>query len=262
MIFDTHTHYDDAAFDADRGEVLYALPSFGIGHIVNNSSDLASSRSSLALAEAYSFIHAAVGVHPDEVGEMNEGSISELEALCRHPKCVAIGEIGLDYHGFDRYENKPSRQLQQHWFREQLKLAARLKMPVVIHSRNAAEDTLEIMQWARKDLGIEKAILHCYSYSKEIARSYLDLGYILGFGGSLTYEGQKKITKALAEIPLSSIVLETDCPYQTPLSKRGTRNDSRNLPEVIDKIAEIKEISPGEVERITWQTASEFYGIR
>jgi len=261
MIFDTHAHYDDEAFDADRDAVLSMLASAGIGHVVNNSYDLNSSKKSLELAAAYPFIHAAAGLHPDNVANLPEDALNRLEKLARNPKCVAIGEIGLDYHGFDLYADKPSKELQQTWFKEQLRLAARLNKPVVIHSRNAAEDTLNTMQWAKEELGIQKAIIHCFSYSREIALSYLNLGYLLGFGGSVTYEGQKKISKVLTAVPLESIVLETDCPYLTPLPKRGERNDSRNLPLVIAKIAEIKSLSPESIERATWDTACRFFGI-
>lgn len=259
MIFDTHSHYDDHAFDLDRAEVLLGLPEKGIGRVVNVGASMRGSRESVALSETYDIVYAAVGIHPDECGAMDDSWIEELRALAAHEKCVAIGEIGLDYHGFDIYEDKPDKDLQKKWFLRQLALAGELNLPVIIHSRNACEDTMEIMRKAHDELGVQKAIIHCFSYSQETARQYVDMGYMIGFGGSTTYEGQKKISKVLKAVPMDRIVLETDCPYLAPVPHRGERNDSGNLPLVRDKIAEIKGISPEEVEETTWDNACRFY---
>lgn len=261
MIFDTHAHYDDHAFDGDREELLSLLPSAGIGRVCDIGASMRSSREALRLAETHDYIYAAVGVHPDECGGLSNADFEELRGMASHPKCVAIGEIGLDYHGFDLYDDKPSKEEQMFWFRKQLELAAELDLPVVIHSRNACDDTLSAMRRARDELGLKKAVIHCFSYSKETALAYLALGYDLGFGGSVTYEGQKKITKVLSAVPADRILLETDCPYLAPVPRRGERNDSRNLTLVRDRIAEIKGMSPEEVEQAAWENGCRFYGL-
>lgn len=260
MIFDTHAHYDDHAFDEDRGALLKSLPAAGIGKVCNVGARLKGSRQSVALAEAYDFFYAACGIHPDDCGDMEESWIQELRGLASHKKVVAIGEIGLDYHGFDKYENKVDKETQKKWFRRQLELAMELDLPVVIHSRNAAEDTLTMMQQAHAD-GLKGGIIHCFSYSQETAKAYLAMGFYLGFGGVVTYEGQRKLTKVLQVTPLSRIVLETDCPYLAPAPHRYERNASLYLPIVRDKIAEIKGVSPSEVEETTWKNAHEVYGL-
>ena len=261
MIFDTHAHYDDEAFDKDRDELLRSLPASGVTTVVNMGASMRGSRASVEMAHAYDHVYAAVGIHPDDCGPMDETWTCELRALAKDPKCVAIGEIGLDYHGFDIYDDKPSKEVQQKWFFRQLSLAAELGKPVVIHSRNACEDTLSMMRKAHEALGIEKAIIHCFSYARETAIQYLEMGYYLGFGGTTTYEGQKKLTKVLEATPMDRILLETDCPYLAPVPHRGERNDSRNLKEVAQKIAEIKGVSEEEVERVTMENARRIYGV-
>jgi len=261
MIFDTHAHYDDHAFDGDREELLSLLPSCGIGKVVDIGASMRSSRSAVRLSEIYDYIYAAVGVHPDDCGQMTEADLEEIRALAGKEKTVAIGEIGLDYHGFDIYEDKPSKETQMLWFRKQLELAAELDLPAVIHSRNACEDTLSTMRWAHDSLGLKKAVIHCFSYSKETAMAYLDLDYYLGFGGSTTYEGQKKISKVLNAVPLERILLETDCPYLTPVPNRGDRNDSRNLTFVRDRIAEIRGEDTAAIEKAAWENGCRFYGF-
>ena len=267
MIFDTHTHYDDEAFDCDREELIESLPAGGIGKICNIGATFRGACDSLALAKKYPYVYAAVGIHPDEVAELDEVKFSAIREMAKHPKAVAIGEIGLDYHGFDRYENKPSKELQQYWFERQLELAVEMDKPVVIHSRNAAADTMDMMKKAH-DRGLKDAIIHCYSYSREQALEYVEMGYYIGFGGVVTYEGQKKVTKALQGIPLERVVLETDCPYLTPLpyrdSSHGTdfvRNSSLYLPAVRDKIAELCGRTPEEIEEATWANAHRVYRI-
>lgn len=261
MIFDTHAHYDDEAFDSDREELLKALPENGICTVINMGASMRGSRASIELAQKYDHVYAAVGIHPDDCGSMDETWIDELCALAVNKKCVAIGEIGLDYHGFDIYDDKPSKEVQQKWFRRQLRLAAEIGKPVVIHSRNACEDTLRMMQKAHEELGIDRAIIHCFSYAKETAAQYLDMGYYLGFGGTTTYEGQKKLTKVLEITPMDRILLETDCPYLAPVPHRGERNDSRYLKVVAERIAGIKGVTAAEVEAVTRENARRIYGI-
>jgi len=261
MIFDTHAHYNDHAFDRDREELLSLLLSNGVGLVCDIGASVRSSREAVRLAESHDFIYAAVGIHPDDCGGLSDGDFEEIRTLAVHEKCVAIGEIGLDYHGFDIYEDKPSKEEQDLWFKRQLKLAAELDLPVVVHSRNACDDTLSTMRWAHESLGLKKAVIHCFSYSKETALSYLEMGFYLGFGGSVTYEGQKKITKVLNAVPLDRILLETDCPYLSPVPKRGERNDSRNLTHVRDRIAEIKGMTPEEIEKAAWENGCRFYGL-
>ena len=261
MIFDTHAHYDDHAFDDDREELISSLGKNGIAKVCNIGARLKGSRQSIALAEKYDFFYAACGIHPDDCGDMEEGWIQELREMAFHEKVVAIGEIGLDYHGFDKYENKVDKETQKHWFWEQLMLAKELSLPVIIHSRNASEDTLNIMRKAREE-GIERVVMHCYSYASEAAKEYVAMGYYLGFGGVVTYEGQRRLTKVLEHVPLERILLETDCPYLAPTPHRGERNSSLYLPAVRDRIAEIKGVSPDEVEAVTWENGCRLFGLQ
>lgn len=262
MIFDTHTHYDDAAYDADRDEVISGLQAHNVMKICNIGASMQGTRDSVALAAKYPYVYAAAGVHPDEVGELNEQSFGELAELAANDRVVAVGEIGLDYHGYDMYPDKPDKETQKYWFRRQLKLAEELNKPVVIHSRNAAADTMEIMEQACAD-GLKCAVIHCFSYSKEIALRYIDMGFYLGIGGVLTYEGQKKLSKTVEAMPLNRLLLETDCPYLTPVPIRTDRerNSSAYLNYVVDKIAELRGITAGEVEAASWENAHIFYGI-
>ena len=260
MIFDTHAHYDSKEFDGDRDELIASLPENGIGRVVNVGARLEGSRNSVELSRRYDFFYAAVGVHPDDCGAMTAGWIDELRELASNDKTVAIGEIGLDYHGFGVYEDKVDKETQKHWFWEQLMLAKELSLPVIIHSRNASEDTLNIMRKAREE-GIERVVMHCYSYASEAAKEYVAMGYYLGFGGVVTYEGQRKLTKVLEHVPLERILLETDCPYLAPTPHRGERNSSLYLPAVRDRIAEIKGVSPDEVEAVTWENGCRLFGI-
>ena len=198
----------------------------------------------------YDYIYGAIGVHPSETAELTEESYSWLKEQCQKEKCLAVGEIGLDYY----WDKEPEIQAKQrYWFVRQLALAQQADLPVIIHSRDAAEDTMQIMEKAYED-GI-KGVIHCYSYSPEMAQEYIKMGYFIGVGGVVTFKNAKKLVKTVETIPLSSIVLETDCPYMAPEPHRGTRNDSRNIPYVIAKIAEIKGISPEEVEQTTRENA-------
>lgn len=252
MIFESHAHYDDEAFDSDREKILLQCKEQGIGTIVNVSASLQSVKSTLALAETYDFIYAAVGIHPDEVGELNEETFSWVKKQCGHPKAVAVGEIGLDY-----YWDKEGHEIQKHWFRRQLEMAKELVLPVIIHSREAAADTLEVLKEAQMPKG--RGVLHCYSYSTEMAQEYLEMGYFIGIGGVVTFKNAKKLKEVVKMVPLDRILLETDCPYLAPEPNRGKRNSSLNLPYVAEAIAQLKGIDMEEVIDTTNHNARRFY---
>lgn len=254
MIFDTHAHYDDEAFEKDREELLAGMKASGVEQIVNVGASMESSKRSIGLAEKYPMIYAAVGVHPDEVGELSEEKLLTLQEWSRHPKVKAIGEIGLDY-----YWDKEQHELQKYWFRRQMELASAQKLPIIVHSREAAKDTLEMIIEA-KSLELQ-GVIHCYSYSVEQAREYLNMGYYLGIGGVLTFKNAKKLKETAAYAPLSQIVLETDCPYLAPVPDRGKRNDSRKLFFVAQELAAIKNLPVEEIIRITSENAKRLYQI-
>lgn len=217
MIFDTHAHYDDEAFDKDRISLLPSLPTQGIEAVVNIGASIQTTKNTLKLIENYPFFYGAVGVHPNETGELNENLLNWLKEVARHPKVVAIGEIGLDY-----YWNEPDRETQKHWFIRQLNLAREVGLPVIIHSRDAAKDTLDIMKSQKSDeIG---GVIHCFSYGKDLAREYLSMGFYLGIGGVVTFKNAKKLKEVVEYMPMDKMVLETDCPYLSPEPFRGTRN--------------------------------------
>ncbi|HJA92629.1 MAG TPA: TatD family hydrolase [Candidatus Eisenbergiella merdipullorum] len=254
MIFDSHAHYDDRAFDEDREKLLTSLPEKGIAGVVNAGASKSSIWKTLELSERYPYIYAAVGIHPEHAGELREEDMEWLRGLLEGARVVAVGEIGLDYHW-----DQPEREIQKKWFASQLALAVEEKRPVVIHSRDAAADTLELM---KSEYGTGRpAYIHCFSYSKETAREFLDLGYMIGIGGVVTFKNARKIKEALEYIPMDRILLETDCPYLSPVPYRGERNSSLNLPFVAQQIAKIKGIEPQEVEEITCRNAKTFFGI-
>ena len=205
------------------------------------------------MVQAYPFMYAAVGVHPDEVGALNEERLEEMRKLCEDPKVVAIGEIGLDY-----YWDKEAREEQRRWFVRQLELARKLGLPVLIHSREAAADTMEVMKEYGKGL---KGVIHCYSYSAEMAKEYVKMGYYIGVGGVVTFKNARKLKETVREIPLTSIVLETDCPYLAPVPYRGKRNSSLYLPYVAEEIAALKQVSFEEVVSQTERNAKDLYGL-
>lgn len=255
MIFDSHAHYDDKQFVEDRDELLSSMGEHNIGRIVNVGSDIESSRRAIKLAEAYDFIYAAVGVHPSDVSCLNEESFTWLKEAADHRKAVAIGEIGLDYY----WDKEPKVQEQQKlWFRRQLSLAREKNLPVIIHSREAAEDTLKIM---KEDARGIPGVIHCFSYSRELAMEYVKMGYYIGVGGVLTFKNARKLREAAEAVPLERILIETDCPYLAPEPHRGKRNSSLNLPYVVEELARIKGLTPGEVEAATYENACRFYGI-
>lgn len=254
MIIDTHAHYDDEQFDEDRESLLAKMKNAGIGIIVNAGSTISSWEKIRKLTKEYPFIYGAVGVHPDEAGTLNEEQMARMSVFLDEEKIVALGEIGLDY-----YWDKESRDLQRKWFIRQLDLAREKNMPVIIHSREAAADTMEIMK--RHAAGM-KAVIHCYSYSAEMAKEYVKMGYYIGVGGVVTFKNAKKLKETVQEIPLSSIVLETDCPYLAPVPYRGKRNCSLYLSYVAEEIAKLKGISAEEVVRQTEINSRDLYNLQ
>lgn len=254
MIFESHAHYDDEVFDEDREELLSSFAEQGIGTVINIGASLSGSEATVKLAEQYPFFYGAVGVHPSEVEELNEDGLERLRTLCRHEKIVAVGEIGLDYH-----YPEPSASLQKEWFSRQLTLAGEVKMPVIIHSREAAKDTLDIMQ--AHHAGEIGGVVHCFSYTKEMAREYLNMDYYFGIGGVITFKNAKKLKEAVEYIPMEKLLLETDSPYLSPEPHRGERNSSLNLPYVAKEIAAIKGLSYEEVVERTEENARRLFGI-
>ena len=254
MIFDTHAHYDDEQFDEDREELLNSMQTHGVEAVTNIGSSLAASRRTIGLTEKYPFVYGAIGVHPNEVGELEEDGIAWLKEMGALPKIVAVGEIGLDY-----YWDEPGHDIQKKWFERQLELAREVKLPVVIHSRDAAKDTLDMM----KALHAEKigGVIHCFSYTKEMAREYLNMGFYLGIGGVVTCKNAKKLKEVVEYMPMEQMVLETDCPYLSPVPNRGKRNSSLNLPYVVEEVARIKGISEDEVIEITNRNAKTMYRL-
>ncbi len=254
-IFDTHSHYDDEAFDEDREEVLKALTEGGIGKIVDVGAGIPSSKRALDLALSHDFIYCALGVHPDEIADLNDETCGWLEReAAGQQKCVAVGEIGLDYHW-----NVHSHDEQKKWFEWQLELARRIGKPVIIHSRDAARDTADVMKACKA--GEIGGVVHCYSYSAEMAKEFLEMDFYFGIGGVLTYKNARKLIETVEYVPLERIILETDCPYLSPVPHRGERNTSLNIPFVIAKMAEIKGVSEDEIRRITWENAHRMYGL-
>lgn len=255
MIFDSHTHYDDKAFCNDREILLNSMKENGIEYIVNIGADIASVKTTIKLTEQYDFIYGAVGIHPNSVMELSEEKFSWLKKQCQRSKVAAVGEIGLDY-----YWDEPDRMIQKEWFARQIQLAKEVKLPIVVHSRDAAKDTYDIMKAERAEE--TEGVIHCFSYSKEIARDYLNMGYYFGIGGVITFPNAKKLKEAVEYIPLERIVIETDCPYLAPVPNRGKRNSSLNLPYVIEAIARIKNKEKEEVEAVTMQNAKNLYHIQ
>jgi TatD DNase family protein len=254
MIVDTHTHYDDEAFDEDREQLLNRLSQSSIPFVVNVGASIESTKKTIALTQQYSYIFGAVGVHPSETAELNEENFNWLKQATKLSKIVAVGEIGLDY-----YWDTPDRKIQKEWFERQMELAKEVKLPAIIHSRDAAKETLDMIMSANlKEVG---GVIHCYSYSKEMAKSYLDMGFYLGIGGVITFKNAIKLKEVVEYSPLEQLVLETDCPYLAPEPNRGKRNSSLNLIYVAQEIARIKKIDYEEVLEVTEQNARKMYGI-
>ena len=253
MIFDTHAHYDDDAFDEDREPLLAQLKAAGIERVVNVGASIHSSHTTLELIEKHDFLYGAIGVHPSETEELNEEWMNWLEEKSHEKKVVAIGEIGLDYHW-----EEPARDVQKYWFVRQLDLARKVGLPVNIHSRDASEDTFLIIKEHASDL---TGIIHCFSGSKEMAAEYVKLGYYIGVGGVVTFKNGKKLKSVVEAIPLTSIVLETDCPYLAPEPNRGKRNESAYIQYVAEEIARLKGISVEEVLTQTEINAKQVYQL-
>ena len=254
MIFDTHAHYDDKVFDEDRAELLSGMKEQGIERIVNIGSSFEANEVTRRLAEQYDFMKAAFGIHPEFAAELNEENFRRIEELCGLECCVAVGEIGLDY-----YWPEPGAEVQKPWFERQMDLAKRIGKPMVVHSREAAQDTYEMMKAA--DAGAVGGVVHCFSYGKEMARQFVDMGFFIGVGGVVTFKNGRKLKEVVEYLPLDCMVLETDCPYLAPVPYRGKRNSSLLLPHVIEAISEIKGISREEVERVTWDNAHRLYRL-
>ena len=254
MIFDTHAHYDDEAFDEDREALLEGLTEHGIEAVVNIGSDMLSTEHTLELTKRYPQVYGAAGVHPSSSAELDEEKFSLLRTAAMDPQIVAVGETGLDY-----YWDEPDRGIQKYWFGRQLELAREVRRPVVIHSRDAAKDTFDIMKEHRaEEIG---GVIHCFSYGRDMAREFLNLGFYLGIGGVLTFGNAKKLKEVVEYAPLDRLVLETDCPYLAPVPNRGKRNSSYNLPYVADAMAEIKGLSREEIIRATNRNAKQLYRL-
>lgn len=267
MIFDTHAHYDDPRFDADRDALLSSMASRGIGHIINVGAEMNGCRNTVSLVAAYPFLYGAVGVHPDGADTFDEACLNEIRELSFRKRIVAIGEIGLDYAYLDEVSVEEAawiKQEQKRCFTMQLALAAERKLPVIIHSRDAAADTMAILkeytERAKSEGSFRGGIIHCYAYSPEMAEEYVSMGYLLGIGGVVTFKNAKKLPEVVERIPLSSLVLETDSPYLAPVPHRGERNDSTFLPLVVSKIAQLKGVSEEEVIRVTEDNANRLIG--
>lgn len=253
MLFDTHAHYDDEAFDPDRDAVLSALPEQGVGLVLNPGCDLPSSRKAAAYAQAYPHVYAAVGIHPENCGGFVPADIEALRALARQPKVAAIGEIGLDYY----WAENPPREFQQQVFRAQLALARELELPVIVHDREAHADCLAIV---REFPGV-RGVFHCYSGSAEDAKTLVKLGWHLSFTGTITFKNARKAPEVIAAVPLERIMVETDAPYMAPTPFRGKRCDSRYVYRMVETIAEIKGLTPAEVEQATTENGKALFAI-
>ena len=252
MIFDTHAHYDSGAFNADREQLLASMPARGVGLILDPGCEERSSRAALALAEKFPFVYAAVGIHPEDMEDLTPESLDTIRALAGHEKCVAIGEIGLDY-----YWDAAHKAEQKELFAAQLALAEELDLPVIVHDREAHADCLEITGLFPQARGV----FHCFSGSAEMAKELLRRGWYLGFDGPVTYKNARKALEVLEITPPERILVETDSPYMSPVPLRGKRNDSSNLVYIIEKIAEIKGMAPQQIEEITYENGKRLFGI-
>lgn len=260
MIFETHAHYDDEAFQKDREMLFQEMKQAGIERIVNVAANIQGCEAGMKLSREYDFLYCSIGVHPSDTEHLTQQDIAWMETLCtentvsRGGKVVAVGEIGLDY-----YWKEPDPVIQKKWFEEQLRMAYRAELPVIIHSREAAQDTYAIM----KEMQAEKlgGIIHCYSYSVEMAKKYLDMGFYFGIGGVVTFQNARKLVEVVEYLPIDRIVLETDSPYLSPVPNRGKRNSSLNLTYVVSKIAQIKGMTEQQVMQETTKNAYQVYRL-
>lgn len=253
-IFDIHAHYDDRAFMGDRDSLLREMHEKGVERIVNIGCSMESSRLITEMVKEYDFLYGTVGVHPDDVRDLTRADMQELAELSRQDKILAIGEIGLDYH-YDDID----KESQKRWFVEQLNTAKQEQLPVVIHSRDAAKDTLDIMK--AEHAGTTGGVIHCFSYGVELAREYLNMGYYIGIGGVVTFKNGRKLKEVVEYAPLDRIVLETDAPYLAPVPFRGKRNCSLYLQYVAEEIAAIKGMDVEEVYTVTYENAGRMYNV-
>ena len=253
MYFDSHAHYDSRQFKADQKILLEkTLHEKGVSGVINVGADVASSRKSVQLAETYPFVYATVGVHPHYIKDMTDRDLAEMRKLCAHKKTVAVGEIGLDF-----YRDLSPRDMQRSWFVKQLELAEELQMPVIIHSRDAAQETFDIV----KASGVRRGVIHCYSGGLPMALDYINMGFHIGIGGVVTFSNSKKTKEVAAGIPLERLLIETDAPYLAPEPFRGKRNDSTLLEHVVNEIAALRGISVEEVSRATEENTRGLFGI-
>jgi TatD DNase family protein len=252
MIFETHTHYEDRAFDDDREDLLNSLSKNNIEYVVNVSSAIETVKQSIDLAESYEYIYASVGIHPQETKSMDEDKLLWLKEMAKHKKVVAIGEIGLDY-----YWDTTDPKTQKLWFEKQMDMAKDLAKPLVIHSRDAANDTFNMIKDAKvEDIG---GVMHCFGYGVEQARRYLNMGFYLGIGGVVTFTNGRKLKEVVSYAPIDQLVVETDCPYLSPVPYRGKRNSSLYLPYILKEIATIKDMDYDTVVKITNENAKNLY---
>ncbi len=254
MIFESHAHYDDKKFDSDRDGLLASLAAHGIGQVINVGSDFEACQKTLALTEQYGFLYGALGIHPSDVSDLTEDALQWISQKTQLPKIVAIGEIGLDYYW---EKDSEAQRTQRFWFCRQMELARETGLPVIIHSREAAEDTLKLMQGIHAEE--IPGVIHCFSYSLEMAKAWLNMGYYIGIGGVVTFHNAKKLKEVATQIPLERILLETDCPYLSPEPNRGKRNSSLNLPYVAQEIARLRQVSVEEVIEATAENARRLF---
>lgn len=255
MIFDTHAHYDDKQFDQDREELLASMKDNGIGTIVDVGSNMETSAWIVETVKRYPMMYGAVGVHPSDTADLTESDMDTLKKYATMERILAIGEIGLDY-----YWDEPEREIQKKWFEAQIELAREVKLPIIIHSRDAAKDTYDIMKALHaEEIG---GVVHCFSYSKEMARQFLDMGFYIGIGGVVTFKNAKTLKEVAAYAPLDRIVLETDCPYLSPEPNRGKRNSSLNLNYVAEALSQIKGVDKEELIAVTEENARRLYRMK
>ena len=253
MLFDTHAQYDDERFDGDRDALLASMPERGVELIVNPGCTVKTSRTAVELAARFAHVYAAVGIHPENCHDFTPAQIDDLRALAARPKVVAIGEIGLDYY----WEQNPPRELQQRVLRDQLALAQELDLPVIVHDREAHADSLAIVQ----EFPAVRGVFHCFSGSVEMARELLKRGWYLGFDGPVTYKNARKTVEVALECPLDRMLLETDSPYMAPVPVRGTRNDSRSVRYIAEKLAALRGLDTDELIRLTAENGRRLFGI-
>ena len=254
MIFESHAHYEDKRFDEDREQLLNSLKDNNVGYVINVSSTLNTIKTTVEFTKQYDFMYGAVGIHPEASAELNEETFHWVKEMSKQPKIVSIGEIGLDY-----YWDEPDRSIQKEWFEKQVEWAKEIDLPMIIHSRDAAKDTFDMLKALQGDkVG---GVIHCFGYGKEMAKEFLNMGFYIGIGGVVTFKNGKKLREVAEYVPIESILLETDCPYMSPEPNRGKRNDSTNLIYVAKEIARIKGMEYDDVVRITEENAMRMYRL-